>query len=55
MVVVLDKNVQKAKAQVKTAIDVSKKSKRKKVNLRKYLGALKTDIDPLKYQKEIRA
>ena len=54
MVVLLDKNPTKAKKQVDIALNGNAKRKKKKIDLKKYLGALKTTIDPLKYQKEIR-
>lgn len=55
MVVILDKNPKKVKRQVREALDgMAKKKKKKRINLRKYLGILKTDIDPLRYQKQIR-
>jgi hypothetical protein len=55
MAIVLDKDPEKARKQIEDATKNQKNVKsKKKVDLRKFLGVLKTDIDPLEYQSEIR-
>lgn len=52
MVVVLDRNPVKAKKQIDAVF--AKTRKKKKINLKKFFGILKTNIDPVKYQRQIR-
>ncbi|MEM9341230.1 MAG: hypothetical protein AAGA66_21045 [Bacteroidota bacterium] len=43
-----------SKKELKGILDLSNEPNNRGVNTQKYCGVLKWDIDPLKYQKEIR-